>query len=194
MKQQNRISPLPKMTRRGTVLLGGVKRRHRTLRLRSARSKAESYYGPLRAAGVCVGCHAMSRNGKRIAVGMNIPGPALMRALDAGTRNKLFEVGPGVIAGSISSLHKRRQVAADDRIWGAWLCAMDRRACCKGKTKSGQRDNARCGPRWKDGGVCALADVVHSTAVSEPVHRQSKACSKSHLTRSMARLGLLPIW
>ncbi|HND10726.1 MAG TPA: hypothetical protein PLY80_09835 [Pseudomonadota bacterium] len=62
--------------------------------------KAESYYGPLRAAGVCVGCHAMSRNGKRIAVGMNIPGPALMRALDAGTRNKLFEVGPGVIAGS----------------------------------------------------------------------------------------------
>lgn len=62
--------------------------------------KAEAYYGPVRAAGVCVGCHAMSRNGKRIAVGMNIPGPALMRALDAGTRTKLFEVGPGVIAGS----------------------------------------------------------------------------------------------
>lgn len=62
--------------------------------------KSESYYGPLRAGGICVGCHAMSRNGKRIAVGMNIPGPALMRALDAGSRTKLFEVGPGVIAGS----------------------------------------------------------------------------------------------
>ena len=62
--------------------------------------KAESYYGPLRAAGLCVGCHAMSRNGKRIAVGMNIPGPAAMRALDTGTRTKLFEIGPGVIAGS----------------------------------------------------------------------------------------------
>jgi len=62
--------------------------------------KAESFYGPLRAGGLCVGCHAMSRNGKRIAVGMNIPGPAAMRALDTGTRNKLFEVGPGVIAGS----------------------------------------------------------------------------------------------
>lgn len=62
--------------------------------------RAESYYGPVRAVGVCVGCHAMSRNGKRIAVGMNIPGPAMMRALDTGTRTKLFEVGPGVIAGS----------------------------------------------------------------------------------------------
>lgn len=62
--------------------------------------KAEAYYGPLRAAAVCVGCHTMSRNGKRIAVGMNIPSPAMMRTLDTGTRNKLFEVGPGVIAGS----------------------------------------------------------------------------------------------
>lgn len=62
--------------------------------------KAEAYYGPLRAGGLCVGCHAMSRNGKRIAVGMNIPGPAMMRALDTGTRSKLFEVGPGIIAGS----------------------------------------------------------------------------------------------
>jgi hypothetical protein len=62
--------------------------------------KAEAYYGPLQAAGVCVGCHAMSKNGKRIAVGMNIPGPALMRALDTGTKSKLYEVGVGLITGS----------------------------------------------------------------------------------------------
>ena len=60
----------------------------------------ESYYDPFRAGAICAGCHALSRNGKRIAVGLNIPGPAAMRALDTGSRSKLFEVGPGVIAGS----------------------------------------------------------------------------------------------
>lgn len=62
--------------------------------------KAEAFYGPLQAAAICVGCHAMSRDGKRVAVGMNIPGPASMRSLDTASRGKLFEVGPGVIAGS----------------------------------------------------------------------------------------------
>lgn len=60
--------------------------------------RAESFYDPLRAIAICVGCHAMSRNGKSIAVGMNIPGPASLRTLDVATRGKLFEVpgGPGV--------------------------------------------------------------------------------------------------
>jgi TolB protein len=62
--------------------------------------KAESYYDPLSAIAVCVGCHAMSRNGQRIAVGMNIPGPALMRTLDTATKTKLFEVGSVVLSGS----------------------------------------------------------------------------------------------
>jgi hypothetical protein len=62
--------------------------------------KAEAYYGPLQGIAVCVGCHAMSRNGKRIAVGMNIPSPALMRTLDTATRNKLFEIGTGFLSGS----------------------------------------------------------------------------------------------
>jgi hypothetical protein len=62
--------------------------------------KAEPYYNQINAVAVCVGCHAMSRNGKRIAVGMNIPGPAYMRALDTATRGKLFEVGVGIISGS----------------------------------------------------------------------------------------------
>lgn len=60
--------------------------------------KAEAYYTPGAQAGLvtCVGCHALSRNGKRMAVGMNIPGPAQMRALDVATRGKLFEVGNGI--------------------------------------------------------------------------------------------------
>lgn len=58
--------------------------------------RAESFYDPFRAVAVCVGCHALSRNGKRIAVGMNIPGPATMRALETSSRNKLFEVGDGI--------------------------------------------------------------------------------------------------
>jgi hypothetical protein len=66
--------------------------------------KAEPYYvpGPAPQAGLvtCVGCHAMSRNGKRIAAGVNIPGPSALRVLDVASRNKLFEVGVGVISGS----------------------------------------------------------------------------------------------
>ncbi len=63
--------------------------------------KAENFYGPLRATAICVGCHALSRNGKRIAVGMNIPGPSAMRTLDVASRNKLFDI-PGIptISGS----------------------------------------------------------------------------------------------
>lgn len=60
--------------------------------------KAEAFYNGLRAGALCVGCHALSRNGKRIAVGMNIPGPAAMRALDVSSRGKLFEVG-GLVPG-----------------------------------------------------------------------------------------------
>ncbi|MSP62956.1 MAG: hypothetical protein EXR72_22000 [Myxococcales bacterium] len=60
--------------------------------------KAESFYDPARAGGAqCVGCHALSRNGKRIAVGLNIPAPAQMRALDVATRKTIFEVGSGMM-------------------------------------------------------------------------------------------------
>ena len=63
--------------------------------------KAEAYYGPLQAGALCVGCHALSRNGKRVAVGMNTPGPAAMRSLETATRTKLFEVGKlGIGVGS----------------------------------------------------------------------------------------------
>jgi hypothetical protein len=77
--------------------IGGIARYDFGLRGKSA----ESYYDPFRAGlVVCVGCHAMSRNGQRIAVGMNIPGPAQMRTLETSTRAKLFEVGTGLLSGS----------------------------------------------------------------------------------------------
>ncbi len=76
--------------------IGGIARYDFGLRGQTA----ESYYGPVRAVAVCVGCHAMSRNGKRIAVGMNIPGPAQLRSLETASRSKLFEVGTGLLSGS----------------------------------------------------------------------------------------------
>lgn len=76
--------------------IGGIARYDFGLRGQTA----ENFYGPVRAVAVCVGCHAMSRNGKRIAVGMNIPGPAQLRSLETASRNKLFEVGTGLLSGS----------------------------------------------------------------------------------------------
>lgn len=37
----------------------------------------------------CVGCHALSRNGKRLAVGLDMPAPAPLRILDVPTRNTI---------------------------------------------------------------------------------------------------------
>jgi hypothetical protein len=54
---------------------------------------AESFYTPGNAGAQCVGCHALSRNGSRIAVGLNVPGPATLRILDVTSRAKLYESG-----------------------------------------------------------------------------------------------------
>ena len=84
-----------------------------------------------------------------------------MRALDAGTRNKLFEVGPGVIAGSnFQAFTSDGKVAADDRVWGPGCAAMDRRACCKGKTKSGQRDQCPMWPQMEETVVFARSPTL----------------------------------
>jgi len=56
---------------------------------------AENFYTPATAGAQCVGCHALSRNGSRIAVGLNIPGPATLRILDVTSRTKLYESGGG---------------------------------------------------------------------------------------------------
>ena len=57
--------------------------------------QAEPFYTAAQAGAQCAGCHGLSRNGKRIGVGLNIPAPAQMRVLDVATRKKLFEVGGG---------------------------------------------------------------------------------------------------
>jgi hypothetical protein len=64
--------------------------------------KAENFYTPQSAGATCVGCHALSRDGSRIAVGLNVPGPATLRLLDVATRKTLYESagGPGFSGGS----------------------------------------------------------------------------------------------
>jgi TolB protein len=48
---------------------------------------AEKYLAVNQTAGVvCVGCHSLSRDGGRIAVGLDIPGPASVQAFDVATR------------------------------------------------------------------------------------------------------------
>jgi WD40-like Beta Propeller Repeat len=63
---------------------------------------AENFYSAAQSGGICVGCHALSRDGSRIAVGLNIPGPATLRLLDVASRATLFESagGPGQSGGS----------------------------------------------------------------------------------------------
>lgn len=52
---------------------------------------AESFYGPGEAAATCVGCHALARNGERIAVGLNAPVPtAGLRVLDIATKTPVY--------------------------------------------------------------------------------------------------------
>jgi len=53
---------------------------------------AESFYTPGEAGALCVGCHALARNGERIAVGLNAPLPVSgLRLLDIATKATLYE-------------------------------------------------------------------------------------------------------
>jgi YD repeat-containing protein len=55
--------------------------------------QAEPFYTTAMSGAICVGCHALSRDGSRIAVGLNTPGPATLRMLDVATRQQLFQQG-----------------------------------------------------------------------------------------------------
>lgn len=57
-------------------------------------SSAEQYLDRARAGAMtCVGCHVLSRNGSRIAVGLDIPSPSVFKVYDVGTRTQLFSQG-----------------------------------------------------------------------------------------------------
>ena len=52
---------------------------------------AEVFMSPVQAgAATCVGCHVLSRSGKKIAIGMDIPGPANYKVFDVATRSAAF--------------------------------------------------------------------------------------------------------
>jgi hypothetical protein len=56
--------------------------------------QAELFMGaPQAGAGVCVGCHVLSRSGKKVALGMDIPAPAAYKVFDVATRAPIF-AGP----------------------------------------------------------------------------------------------------
>lgn len=55
---------------------------------------AETYLSVAQTGGTtCVGCHALSRDGKRIAVGLDIPGPAGVETYGVADRNLLWGAG-----------------------------------------------------------------------------------------------------
>lgn len=55
---------------------------------------AENYIDAARAmASTCVGCHQLSRDGTRIAVGMDIPSPSPYRVFDVATRDVIYSQG-----------------------------------------------------------------------------------------------------
>ncbi|MFI5301212.1 MAG: hypothetical protein ACHREM_24270, partial [Polyangiales bacterium] len=56
-------------------------------------------------AGVCVGCHVLSRDGTKIAVGLDIPAPTGSEVLDVATLSTVFaaNAGTGITAGNFFS-------------------------------------------------------------------------------------------
>jgi hypothetical protein len=55
---------------------------------------------PQTGATTCVGCHALSRDGSNIAVGLDIPGPAGVETYTVATKQRLWAEGGGPIPGS----------------------------------------------------------------------------------------------
>jgi hypothetical protein len=59
-------------------------------------ARAEVYLDqPRTGAATCVGCHTLSRNGQRIAVGTDIPG-STFQVFDVATRTRIFALGGGL--------------------------------------------------------------------------------------------------
>jgi hypothetical protein len=56
---------------------------------------AEPFYTTAQSGAICVGCHALSRDGSRIALGLNAPTPATLRVLDVASRGTLYESAAG---------------------------------------------------------------------------------------------------
>lgn len=79
---------------------------------------AELYMNaPQAGAGFCVGCHVLSRDGKRIALGLDIPGPSSYKVYDVATKTMLFgEAGlfSGTGANFFSFSPDNSQILASD--------------------------------------------------------------------------------
>jgi hypothetical protein len=87
-------------------------------------AQAETYLGQAQVGGICVGCHALARNGEKIAVGLDIPG-GQYRAYDVATRGQLFANGSQFSGGaSFFALNAdATQMMASNGATIAWLDA-----------------------------------------------------------------------
>ena len=62
--------------------------------------KAETFMNaPKAGAATCVGCHVLSRDGERVSLGLDIPGPAAYKVFDVATKKMVFAQG-GAAGGS----------------------------------------------------------------------------------------------
>jgi TolB protein len=62
---------------------------------------AENFMDAPRAGAMqCVGCHVLSRDGSRIAVGMDIPAPSPFKVFDVATRSMIFQQGTQFMGGA----------------------------------------------------------------------------------------------
>ncbi len=58
--------------------------------------KAETFMNaPKAGAATCVGCHVLSRDGARVSLGLDIPGPAAYKVFDVASRGLVFGSAPG---------------------------------------------------------------------------------------------------
>lgn len=56
--------------------------------------KAETYMNAASAgASTCVGCHVLSRDGKKVAIGMDIPAPSPYKVFEVGTKAQVYQQG-----------------------------------------------------------------------------------------------------
>lgn len=83
--------------------------------------KAELYMNAASAGATqCVGCHQLSRDGSRIAIGLDIPAPAVMKVYDTATKTKFFQKGTSAGGGGanfFSFFPDNHRIATSNGLW-----------------------------------------------------------------------------
>lgn len=90
---------------------------------------AENYIDAARAGAMtCVGCHVLSRQGDRIAVGLDIPAPSPYKVYDVATRTQIYQQGSAFGGGGsnfFSFSPDSAQILTSNGVTIAWRDAMN---------------------------------------------------------------------